>query len=311
MLASRLVLVCALFVVSFAACSTRVTPTRDVGSGGGDDDASGGGDIDTGGGGGPVDAGADFDACGAATGAVQCTSIYTITGTQPPALFRFDPACGTFEEIGPVMCTGSGPLAATPYSMAVSREGVAWVVYTNGRIYNVDVQTAACTPTTYMANQMGFTEFGMGFASDAVGATTETLYVSRNAAPYGLARIDTTSLVLTPIGNYDGASGRAELTGTGDARLFGAFEGTPFVVAEIERTSGHILSTAPQAVGMTSSNFAFAAYGGDFYLFVGPGAYTDVYRYRPRTGESVRVVSNFDQEVVGAGVSTCAPTGPF
>lgn len=300
---ASVILGCVLSLTLAASCTSRAS-TIDGGSGGGDDVGSGADDAGLG----PQDATDPADACGAGpSGLVQCSSVYVITGTQPPELYRFDPSCLRFERIGQVTCTGTGPFAATPYSMAVARDGVAWVLYTSGRIFHVDVSTAACTPTSFVMNQSGFLQFGMGFAADGPGASTETLYVSRNTTPYALASIDTASLALGPIGDYDLVSGRAELTGTGDGRLFGAFEGTPFVVAEIDRTDAHILSTAPQSVGMASSNFAFAAYGGRFYLFVGDGSYTDVVRYDPASGASETVVSHFTQEVVGAGVSTCAP----
>ena len=55
------------------------------------------------------------------------------------------------------------------------------------------------------------------------------------------------------------------------------------------------------------SNFAFAFWGGDFWLFVGPGTSTDVFQYAPSTGMTTKVETE-SFEVVGAGVSTCAPT---
>jgi hypothetical protein len=296
-----------LLVWSFAlclvpACTTRGLVRPDGGGTGTDGGASGDAGATS------MDAGPPGDACGSpTTGQVQCESIYVITGANPPELYRFDPACLAFESIGTVHCPQSGPFPATPYSMAVDRNGLAWVVFTDGHIFNVDVTTAACTATSYVPNQHGYSTFGMGFSSDTPMGTTETLYVSRSVAPFGLASIETSSLTLTPIGTYDQLQARAEMTGTGDARLFGAFEGTPFIVAEIDKTNAHILSQAPQSASQASANFAFATYAGDFYLFVGPGSYTDVVRYRPSTMVSERVVAMFPQEIVGAGVSTCAP----
>jgi hypothetical protein len=102
------------------------------------------------------------------------------------------------------------------------------------------------------------------------------------------------------------------MTGTGDARLFAAFEGTPYTVAEIDKQTAHIISVAPQTsinYPAGSTSLAFAAWGGDFWLFVEPGGTTDVYQYQPSTKATTkRVTENF--EIVGAGVSTCAPTGP-
>jgi hypothetical protein len=173
-----------------------------------------------------------------------------------------------------------------------------------------------------MPGQQGFTTFGMGFSTNMPGGSDETLYVSESTAgsplppPPGmsnaprLATIALQTFTLTPIGMYDQLSARAELTGTGDAKLFGAFEGMPYVVAEIEKPTAKILSQAPQSAinyAPDSSNFAFAFWGGDFWLFVGPGSSTDVFHYVPQSQMTTKVKS-VDFEIVGAGVSTCAPT---
>ena len=75
----------------------------------------------------------------------------------------------------------------------------------------------------------------------------------------GLARIDLQTLKLIPIGTYDKIPGRAEMTGTGDGRLFAAFAGSPYIVAEIGKTDAKVLSQAPQAnVNGDALSFAFA-----------------------------------------------------
>ena len=56
--------------------------------------------------------------------------------------------------------------------------------------------------------------------------------------------------------------------------------------------------------------FAFAAWGGEFWLFVrtyGMGSSTDVYRVTA-DGTLSRVLEDVGFDVVGAGVSTCAPS---
>jgi hypothetical protein len=158
----------------------------------------------------------------------------------------------------------------------------------------------------------------MGFSADSPGGTTDTLYVSEAAysattsTTKGLGKIDLGTMTLTPIGMYDKVNARAELTGTGDAKLFGAFEGTPYDVAQIDKTSAQILSQAPQSAinyAPDSSNFAFAFWGGDFWLFVGPGTSTDVFHYQVSSQTTTKVKS-VSMEIVGAGVSTCAPIVP-
>jgi hypothetical protein len=181
-----------------------------------------------------------------------------------------------------------------------------------------DINAKTCTPTSFSKNQHNFQTFGMGFSTDAAGSANETLFVSDSElytpTGGGLARIDTSALSLLPVAQYDqGFNGkRAEMTGTGDGRLYAAFEGSPYVVAEIDKPTAHIKSQAPQTpinYPPDSSNFAFAFWGGDFWLFVGPGGTTDVFQYQPSNGMTTkRTTESF--EIVGAGVSTCAPTTP-
>jgi hypothetical protein len=227
-------------------------------------------------------------------------------------LYQFDPPTLAFTQVGQVTC------ASTQFfSMAVDRNAVAWVLAQDGTIVNYDINAKTCTPTSFQVGQHDFQTFGMGFSANAAGSSADTLFVSDSELTQpstgGLAWIDTSSLVLTPVGPYDQLTGqRAELTGTGDGRLFGAFEGSPYVVAQIDKTTAHIISVAPQSAinyAPDSSNFAFAFWGGDFWLFVGPGSTTDVFQYQVASNTTTkRETEQF--EIVGAGVSTCAPTTP-
>ncbi|MBK7580193.1 MAG: hypothetical protein IPI67_08325 [Myxococcales bacterium] len=272
------------------------------GSGGAVGGAGGGGGVVvTGGNGGGTQTG-----CSA-----ESQFVYVIDSAE--TLFKFDPPSLAFTPVGTVNC-GAGFLD-TPFSMAVDRNANAWVVYTDGSLYKVDTKTAACTPTGFTPGQSGFVTFGMGFSTEGAGSTKDTLFVSQADAlgtSTGLAIIDTQSLVLTPIGAYDQTNSRAELTGTGDGKLFGAFEGSPYVVSQIDKSNAKILSQAPQSpiqYPPGASNFAFAFWGGSFWLFVGPGTSTDVFHYDPSLGTTTKVTS-VPQVIVGAGVSTCAPIKP-
>ncbi len=174
-----------------------------------------------------------------ATGAGQF--IYVIT--EDNNLYTFDPtqfpAASAFTLVGPVPCN---PMGGGVNSMAVDRSATAWVNFADGTIYKMTTTAPiTCTQTGFVAGQGGFTNaLGMGFASDGPDSGTETLYVSDNAGPggdcmattpsagcmgKGLGTIDLTTMTLTPIGAYTGpaAGYNAELTGSGDGRLFGFF----------------------------------------------------------------------------------------
>jgi hypothetical protein len=301
-----------------AACSatgtshfTGTSGTASTGSGASTDaSGSGGADTSTGGSvgvglfdGGPTGAGGGLTNC-----ATETQFVYTLTAEEE--LYRFDPPTLTFTDIGPVNC----PTVGTPFSMAVDRNGSAWSVFSDGSLWHIDTTDASCTATSFVPWQSGWTTFGMGFSADVAGGATETLYVSESsiATTKGLGKIDLTTMKLTPIGMYDKVNARAELTGTGDGKLFGAFEGSPYDVAQIDKGTAAIISQAPQAAinyPADSSNFAFAFWGGDFWLFVGPGGSTDVFHYVVATGVTTKV-SSVSFEIVGAGVSTCAPIKP-
>ncbi|HZO15311.1 MAG TPA: hypothetical protein VFB62_18685, partial [Polyangiaceae bacterium] len=178
--------------------------------------------------------------------------------------------------------------------------------------------------TSYAPNQQGFMVFGMGFSSDGPGSRSEQLFVHDNSPFYGLpdvtwsglATIDVATNSLAPIGLYTQlGSSRAELTGTGDGRLFGFFpDEVPPVVAEIDKTNVTILSVAPQAsVESMNGGFAFAHWGGDFWLFYSTPTNPSgsvVAQYQPALGTTPVVKNDVPFVVVGAGVSTCAPLQP-
>ncbi len=138
---------------------------------------------------------------------------------------------------------------------------------------------------------------------------SETLYVASSSG-FGIGKLDTTALKLTPIGFYGAISTSAELTGTAAARLYGFFTTDPPIVAELDPKTSKVLSQAPQPSVDIGSAWAFAFWGGDFYLFSCPALGTRIDRYRPSDGTTVNLAPDIGFRVVGAGVSTCAPLEP-
>lgn len=300
-------------VLALLGCSSASGGGGGAGTGGGA--ATGG--ISFGGSGGAAAGGAGGITVTGGNGGgsnVGCSaeSQYVYVLDKNAMLYKFDPPSLVFTPIGTLTCPASG--LDTPFSMAVDRNANAWVVYTNGKLFKVDTKTAGCTATSFQPGQAGFVTFGMGFSTEGAGSSKDTLFVSQSdflGGTIGLATIDTQSLVLTPIGMYDQMNARAELTGTGDGKLYGAFEGTPYVVAQIDKSNAKILSQASQGpVQATpgSSNFAFAFWGGSFWLFVGDGTKTDVFQYDPKGTTALKKTDS--SVIVGAGVSTCAPIEP-
>ncbi len=226
---------------------------------------------------------------------------------QDNQFYSFYPPTLDVKLIGIINCSGAG--LNRPFSMAVDRQGVAWILFEDGRIFHIDVKTAGCVQSAYVPGQLGYSTFGMGFVSNSVGSKDETLYVADYLGK-GLAKINTTALGLSVVGPWDTLTGAAELTGTGDARLYGFFNDVPIIIAEIDKSSGKILSKAPQPTISIGSGWAFAFWGGDFWLFTSPTGQTQIDRYRPADGTTTTVKTGLGTNIVGAGVSTCAPFEP-
>jgi hypothetical protein len=135
----------------------------------------------------------------------------------------------------------------------------------------------------------------MGYAADGAGG--ETLYLAEDSSTPRLAVLDTTTFQARIVGPINPAA-RAELTGDSMGRLFAFYGNT---IAQIDKTTAKVIPLYMTA--SVGSAFAFAAWGGDFYLFVD----MTVMRFRPSDGSTMQIAQMPDA-VVGAGVSTCAPS---
>ncbi|HEY8079714.1 MAG TPA: hypothetical protein VIF62_36540 [Labilithrix sp.] len=240
------------------------------------------------------------------------TLVYVIT--EQYELFSFFPPDATFKKIGNIACPA--PSGTTPFSMAVDRKGIAYIVFNDGHLYRVSTASAACIGTSFVVGQQGFTTFGMGYATD-LGGPSESLYVAgdmeNGQGATGLAKIDTTSFGLSRIGDFTPAINRAELTGTGGGQLFAFYaktlNATDSYIGEIDKTTANIIGESHLATVNQGGGWAFAFWGGDFYTFTapdGPSSSSLVQRFRPMDGTVVQVTT-LPTTIVGAGVSTCAP----
>lgn len=240
-------------------------------------------------------------------------------------LYSFRPNLRQFTRIGALRC----PTSAQPNSMAIDRDAVAWVNYVEsglgdaaGTIYRVNTADASCTDAPPIRMPRGWFRLGMGFSTVSADDTAETLFVTGTADPLGggspgLGSIDPARGLLHVIGSFSGAfrGQSAELTGTGDGRLFGFFTTSPVQVAQLDRATAAVVDATPLPGVETPQAWAFSFWGGDFYLYTAPSALggrtTNVTRYRPSDGSvDPRYMTNIGFRIVGAGVSTCAPIAP-
>ena len=220
------------------------------------------------------------------------------------ALYLFDPETLAFDLLGELDC---GLFAGSPASMSVTRDGFAYVRYTDNTVYAVDLDTLECTETAYGGG--GFGAFGMGFATDSDTTWRDTLYIANDNQ---LARMDTATWTVSPMGSLPSQS---ELTGNADGELWAILPlEEPAQLVRLNKDTAaveHTLHMTAMPDPYTIDAFAFATWGGDFWVFIrtyGMGHSTDVYRVTS-TGHTTRVAVDTGMDVVGAGVSTCAPTG--
>lgn len=226
--------------------------------------------------------------------------IYVVSRSDD-GLYLFDPDSLSFERLGTLECDW----ISSPSSMAVARDGVGYVRYSDNSIYEVDLETMACTSTSYSTGSFG--SFGMGFASDDADTWRDQLYLANDQQ---VASVNTSTWqrkVLTTLPS------QSELTGNGKGELWAFLPlESPAQVARIDLGGSGIVERV-RLPGFPSpydiDAFAFANWDGAFYLFVseyGMGKSTDVYEVQGST--MTKVMSNVGFDVVGAGVSTCAPS---
>lgn len=218
-------------------------------------------------------------------------------------LMTFDPVTAEFTSLGTPRCGST----QTPGSMAVSRDGVAYVRYADDSVFAVYLDTMACTPTSYSDRRTHFDSFGMGYSTDSADTWRDQLYVANGST---LGVLDTATWTLTPIGDMPSQS---ELTGNAEGELWAMLPLERVAeLARLDKSNGQrverlSLPDFPDPAGIDT--FAFATWNGRFYLFIreyGMGSSTDVYEVT-RAGVMRRVLSDVGFDVVGAGVSTCAP----
>ncbi len=218
-------------------------------------------------------------------------------------LLRFDPPSATFSPVGKLVCPGSN--GSHPFSMAVDRKGTAWVEYDNGSLYAVSTADGSCQPSVYVPNQMPpFSNFGMGYATIGAGPSEQLFVAADTPGTLGML----VNFKVEPVGEFLPSMPYAELTGTGDGRLFAYYafgyqDGS--YVAELDKTTGKIVAQDPLPTVNRGIGWAFAFWGGDFYLFTTPDGQVTV-KYDPAT-KVPQVVAHYSASIVGAGVSTCAP----
>jgi len=267
-------------------------------NGGDDDDVDAG--SNTGGDGGP-----NGDNC-----SEEAKLVYVVDSDD--TFSKFDPLTKTFTDLGKLDACATN---SSPFSMGVDREAFAWILYADDKLFRMDVKDLATCSRTNWSSPNNLRDFGMGFSTDAVGGTTDTLFVAGGSSGptsgnSALAAVDTGALTAQSVGSV---TGWPELTGTSNAELWGFFPstgGSTPRVSKIDKASGAMQTNFPLSeLDGDPMAWAFAAWGGDFWIFLqrlGEGS-TKVYQIDGLTGAIESTTTASGRNIVGAGVSTCAP----
>ncbi len=250
--------------------------------------------------------------------------IFVLSSTA--GLWKYFPETNEFTLLGELSCPG---VLNNTFSMAVDRLGFAWVQFNDGgSLRKVDVTNVAnCVDPGYVLDQQGVGNFGMAFVSNSQSDACDRIYgntysgfggYTEGNKIGGFITIDPDTLALSKLGktNFDGA----ELTGTGDGRAFIFGGANPSKLVEVDKSNGDTISQLSLAgVEINNSAFAFAFFAGDFYFFTDSNAdffasevtHLD-YDDSDNNGKQdlTVLVDQAPLLIVGAGVSTCAPTAP-
>jgi hypothetical protein len=233
------------------------------------------------------------------------TLVYLIT--EENTLLSFYPPTLGFTTIGKIACPGT---SSTPFSMGVDRLGTAYSCFGDGHLFEINTADAQCQSTSYAPDQDGFQTFCMGYAGLPDGG--DRLYVvdcnGGSSSSLGLGWINTTAFTLNVVGPLQPTEPSCELTGTADGRLFGFClnSGSGSQVIQIDPTDAHVIAANNLKVGTPNDGFAFAYWGGDFWIFTTPGGTSTVTQWDPISLVE-KNVATYNGSIVGAGVSTCAP----
>ena len=247
--------------------------------------------------------------------------VYLIT--DQGRLLRFHPALRLMEEVGTANC---GESVGTQ-SMAVDHLGNAWVLFNDGRLFKVSTANGTCLPTGFRLEDGNFRGSGMGFALNGTVGDEETMFLSwapgqtplaSSKGAFGSLALPALALIKIGVPDWDGGEG-GELTGDGAGNLWGFVPGASGwsystaapVIVRIDKGTAAALETIalPQDRFVNVDAYAFASWGGNFYLFAnGNGlSRSSVYRVA-RDGTFETWMGPGSWVIAGAGVSDCAPT---
>jgi len=259
----------------------------------------------------PVDAIAPFDASIGRDSGLACAdggfpTAYLLDNSG--TLYTFDPATLQTTRIGTPRC---GQFAVHPWTLSVSREGNAYIVYTDAWLtFKVDLTTLACTQTPFLPGDLGIRASYSIAVSRTVGS--EKLYVYGEASDGGvpvLASTDLTTFSLTEVGAVNPVPPSGSFPVDMQADLFGHLFGLGEngLLIELQAATAEAIGQDP--TGLSSpQDWAIMTYEDNVYMFwtsQAPGAPNQFFRYDLASRTAV-LLGTMDVAVLGASAVPCS-----
>ncbi len=209
-------------------------------------------------------------------------------------LYTFEPLSLTSTPLGVISC----PTTGTPWTLSVSRTGYGYFMYTDWRIYRVNLATLACETTPYQIGQLGFT----GSESLAVSrGASESLYVyGMNAAGPTLGVTDLSSFVLSEVGivTPNPEAFPPDMQADAYGRLF--VLSRQGVLAEVSSTNAQLLGLDVTTFTGGQTSWAVMTWNDSVYFFGGD----QVSQFDLAT-QQLTFLGLVSDNVVGASAAAC------
>lgn len=184
-----------------------------------------------------------------------------------------------------------------PQTMSLDHRGVAWILYSSGKLFTMRMPDGRCEETGYVHPGVGGV-MGMTFTAEKSGAKTERLYISERTGLYEVRLPSLEAVLLTadvPVG---------ELAGGPDGLLFHLDMDTG-TLAELDRSTLQLRSI--HGFGAARGAFTLLRHRrGFFYFAADPGSPSHIYRWSPRAAETIDLGTAPDGiRILGRAQSVC------
>jgi hypothetical protein len=230
----------------------------------------------------------------------ECTKPEAFVLLRSGELLQFDPKTAEMTPLGTPDCNATG----NPYTLSVTRDRTAFILYEDWNIYQVDLHDLHCSKTSFDQTAFGFT--GLEGIAVSRSTPTETLYVYGPYSGGGVrlvaADVDTLSFALVGPVEPDPHAYPIDMQSNQAGTLYGITDVGRFV--EIRESDATLVSVT-QAQFQAPDDWALMVYESETFLFGTTGVVTNFYRYDVASNDLSTVATFTSQGVVGASAVPC------